>query len=80
MIVRAEFTVEPFVAGSPGQHVMAALDAVRVDGVEVEFGPFGTSMIGDASHVIDAVAAAVSVAFEHGAERVSAQFTIEPDT
>jgi len=46
MALVVEFTVEPFVEGSPGPHVQAALDAATSSGLDVEFGPFGTHLSG----------------------------------
>jgi hypothetical protein len=34
-----EFTIEPFVEGKPGPHVVAAVEAVSELGADVEFGP-----------------------------------------
>ena len=73
MQARAEFTVEPFVDGHPGPHVMAAVDAVRAAGLEPDIGPFGTAIEGDAAVVTDAVAALIAAARWAGAERVSIQ-------
>ncbi|MEY2763438.1 MAG: hypothetical protein RLZZ43_1253, partial [Actinomycetota bacterium] len=42
-VLRVDFTIEPFVAGSPGRHVTLAVEAVRRHGIEVDFGPFGSS-------------------------------------
>jgi uncharacterized protein YqgV (UPF0045/DUF77 family) len=74
--LRAEFTVEPFVAGSPGAHVLAAIEAARSFAVDVEVGPFGTAVCGDASLVADVVAAVVDTAMAAGATRVALQ--VEP--
>jgi uncharacterized protein YqgV (UPF0045/DUF77 family) len=71
----AEFTVEPFVEGAPGAHVTAAFDAVRREGLEVEFGPFGTTVAGDDATLLDAVNDALRAAFAHGATRVSVQIS-----
>ena len=59
MSLRVEFTVEPFVPGAPGPHVLAAVDAAAAHGLTVEFGPFGSSGEG--------------AALEAGASRVSVQ-------
>jgi len=64
MDVTAEFTIEPFIDGTPGAHVLAALEAVRDVGLEPSIGPFGSSITGD----LTAVSAA-------GATRVSLQLT-----
>jgi uncharacterized protein YqgV (UPF0045/DUF77 family) len=56
VLVVAEFTIEPFVEGSPGRHVRAGLDAVRALGFDPEIGPFGSSIRGE----LDQVSAAVT--------------------
>jgi len=73
MTLQAEFTIEPFIEGSPGRHVHAAVDAARAAGLEVDFGPFGTSMSGDDATVLAAVDAVVRAAIGAGATRVSLQ-------
>jgi uncharacterized protein YqgV (UPF0045/DUF77 family) len=69
--VRAEFTVEPFVDGTPGPHVGAAVEAARVAGLVPDVGPFATSVTGDAAAVSEAVRAVISAAFGAGATRVA---------
>jgi len=71
--LHAEFTVEPFTAGAPGPHVTAAVDAATAAGLDVEVGPFGTSVRGDDELVIETVASVLRAALEHGASRVSVQ-------
>ena len=66
-----EFTIEPFVEGHPGPHVVAAVDAVRALGVAVEFGPFGSTCTVPSSLAADAVAALTRAALDHGATHVS---------
>ncbi|MGH9230626.1 MAG: thiamine-binding protein [Acidimicrobiales bacterium] len=73
MALIVEFTVEPFVAGKPGPHVRAAIDAAQRSGLAVEVGPFGTSVSGDEARVLDAVDAVVRAAVAAGATRVSLQ-------
>jgi uncharacterized protein YqgV (UPF0045/DUF77 family) len=73
MRARVEFTVEPFVAGAPGPHVLAAVDAAEASGLSVEFGPFGSSGEGDEATVITAAEAALRAGFDAGATRVSIQ-------
>jgi uncharacterized protein YqgV (UPF0045/DUF77 family) len=73
MQARAEFTVEPFVDGNPGPHVMAAFDAVRALGLEPDIGPFATVVEGDAAEITEAVGALIAAARWAGAERVSLQ-------
>ena len=73
MVLRLEYTVEPFVAGAPGPHVRAALDAAGQAGLDVEFGPFGTTVAGADDAVIDAAGRVVRAAIDAGATRVSLQ-------
>ena len=73
MVLRLEYTVEPFVAGAPGPHVRAALDAAGDAGLDVEFGPFGTTVAGADEAVISAAGGVVRAAIDAGATRVSLQ-------
>jgi uncharacterized protein YqgV (UPF0045/DUF77 family) len=73
MALAVEFTVEPFVVGAPGPHVRAALDAASSTDVEVDFGPFGTTVTGGDEDVLAAVDAIVRAAIRAGATRVSLQ-------
>jgi uncharacterized protein YqgV (UPF0045/DUF77 family) len=73
MTLQVEFTVEPFVQGSPGPHVQAAVAAAEAAGLEVEFGPFGTAVSGPDDVVLDAVDGIVRAAMGAGATRVSLQ-------
>lgn len=75
--VRVEFTVEPFVEGSPGAHVTAAIDAVRAAGLEPHVGPFGTVASGPADAVADAVRVLLAAALRGGATRISVQVEVE---
>ena len=75
MTLRVEFTVEPFVAGEPGAHVHAAIEAAARHGLAVEFGPFGSSGEGADDVVLAAVDAATRAALAAGASRVSLQFS-----
>ena len=71
--LRLEYTVEPFVEGAPGPHVRAALDAAGDDGLEIEFGPFGTTVAGADAAVLSAADRIVRAAISAGASRVSLQ-------
>ena len=71
-----EFTIEPFVEGSPGPHVSAGIEAARAAGAEVEVGPFGTTAFGEADVVIDAVQRLLRDATAAGAERISLQVSV----
>lgn len=68
---RVEFTIEPFVEGQPGPHVMAAIDAARALGHEVEVGPFGSGCVVPADRTAEVVAAVVGAALGHGADHVN---------
>ncbi len=67
----AEFLVEPFAEGTPGEHVLAAVAAVESHGLEVEFGPFGTTTAGDDRTVLAALHEAFGAALARGASRVN---------
>ena len=73
MALTVEFTVEPFRDGAPGPHVTAALEAARATGLEVDFGPFGTSVTGDDADVLAAMAPISQAAIAAGASRISFQ-------
>ncbi len=76
MSLVVEFTVEPFVEGTPGPHVRAALEAAEGSGLEVEFGPFGTTVTGpDDADVLAALHQAVQAAVAAGATQVAVQVT-----
>jgi uncharacterized protein YqgV (UPF0045/DUF77 family) len=77
MQARAEFTVEPFVDGNPGPHVLAAVDAVREYGLDPQIGPFATIVEGDAVHITDALLSMLTAARRTGATRVSLQVDFE---
>ncbi len=72
----AEFTIEPFVQGDPGPHVRAAIEVAEAAGLDVEVGPFGTSVEGGSAAVLDAVDAVVRAAVANGATRISLQLTV----
>jgi len=67
---QVEFTIEPFVEGQPGQHVLAPIEAAHVLGVEVELGPFGSSCVTREDQTPEVVAAIVRAALDHGAADV----------
>lgn len=70
-VLLVEFTIEPFVAGEPGPHVLAAVAAVEALGHEVEFGPFGSSCRIDPDEVGAVTAAIVEQAYANGATHIS---------
>jgi uncharacterized protein YqgV (UPF0045/DUF77 family) len=71
--LEVEFTIEPFVAGEPGPHVRAAIDAAEQGGLAVDVGPFGTTVSGDDDAVLTAVDRLLRAATAAGATRVSLQ-------
>jgi uncharacterized protein YqgV (UPF0045/DUF77 family) len=70
---RAEFMVEPFVEGSLGPAVVAAVDAVTDQGFEPSIDAFGTTIEGDADRVVAALADMLHSAMGAGATRVTVQ-------
>jgi uncharacterized protein YqgV (UPF0045/DUF77 family) len=76
--VTVEFTVEPFVEGKPGPHVIAAVAAVEAAGFQADMGPFGTSFAGSEATTVETVASLLRAALEQGATRVSVQVTVTP--
>jgi uncharacterized protein YqgV (UPF0045/DUF77 family) len=75
MRVAAEFLVEPFVEGQPGEHVLSAVSRLEAGGLAVEMGPFGNTTEGDRDRVIDALRDAMVDALENGASRISLSVT-----
>ena len=71
MELRLEFTVEPFVDGRPGPHVLAAVAEARRQGLRTEMGPFATTVDGEAEEILTGLAAIVAAAVEAGATRVA---------
>ena len=66
-----EFTIEPFVEGKPGPHVLSAVAAVEALGISVEFGPFGSTCEVPASRIGELTSAITVAAFDNGATHVS---------
>lgn len=75
---RAEFMVEPFVEGSLGPPVLAAIDAVTEHGFEPRIEAFGTTIAGDPDAVIVALRDMLNAAMDAGATRVTVQVEREP--
>jgi uncharacterized protein YqgV (UPF0045/DUF77 family) len=73
VVLRLEYTVEPFVEGAPGPHVRAALNAAAEAGLDVDFGPFGTTVAGADDAVLSVTDRVVRAAIDAGATRVSLQ-------
>ena len=72
----AEFTIEPFVEGDPGPHVLTAIEVAESAGLAVEVGPFGTSASGDSEAVLSTVDGILRAAVINGATRVSLQLNV----
>ena len=66
-----EFTIEPFVEGQPGPHVLSAVAAVESLGLEVEFGPFGSACRVEEDRVAEVASAIFGAAFANGATHVT---------
>ena len=74
--VRIEFTVEPFVDGQPGPHVLSAVGAVEDEGLPVDVGPFSSQAVGSPEQAALAVAELLRAALANGATRVSLQVEV----
>lgn len=70
-MLNVEFTVEPFVEGSPGAHVTAAVAAVERCGLVVDFGPFGSSFSVTKEQLPEVIAELMRAAYGNGATYVS---------
>ncbi|WP_344683659.1 thiamine-binding protein [Saccharopolyspora taberi] len=78
MILRAEFTTEPFEGeGDPPAHALAARDRLLEAGLEPDFGPLGTSITGDREVLLPALAAVLETALDSGAHRITLQVTVD---
>lgn len=71
--VAVEFLVEPFVEGSPGNHVDAAVRAFSSLGLSVELGPFSSVSSGSLDVVGEAVGSMVVEAMQAGATNINLQ-------
>ncbi|MEM7276075.1 MAG: helix-turn-helix domain-containing protein [Actinomycetota bacterium] len=69
-LLAAEFLVEPFAEGEPGDHVHAALAAFERRGLSVDLGPFASVSSGDADSIADAVADMIREAMAAGATSI----------
>ncbi|MEV0702614.1 thiamine-binding protein [Saccharopolyspora sp. NPDC050389] len=77
MILRAEFTTEPFEGeGEPPAHAVAARDCLLAAGLEPEFGPLGTSISGEREALLPALAAVMDTVLSTGANRITLQVTV----
>ncbi len=69
-VLTLEFTIEPFVEGHPGPHVLRAIAAAEALGVTVDFGPFGSSCTVPDDRAGEIARAVIDAAFAHGATHV----------
>jgi uncharacterized protein YqgV (UPF0045/DUF77 family) len=76
--VRLEILVEPFKENDPGPHVTAVVHAARATGLEVDMGPFATTLSGALEDVIAASSAMMRAGFEAGATAI--QLRVEAPT
>jgi hypothetical protein len=70
-VLLLEFTIEPFVEGQPGPHVLSAIDAAKALGFEIDFGPFGSSCSVPITAVGQVTKAVLDAAYANGATHVS---------
>lgn len=70
-MLHVEFTVEPFVEGHPGPHVLAAVAAVEAHNIVVEFGPFATEFMAEEKVVAVAIGDLIRDAYARGATHVT---------
>jgi len=79
-VAYVEFTIEPFVEGRPGPHVTAAIAAAEARGLDVEVGPFGSSVIVDLVDIGGVIGAITDAAMANGATHVSVHVSREMPT
>jgi uncharacterized protein YqgV (UPF0045/DUF77 family) len=77
--IAAEFLVAPFVEGTPGPHVTAAVDAFHEHGLDVDLGPFASSVSGDLDTMAHAIADMVRAAMSSGATSVQLRVASTPE-
>lgn len=70
-VLVVEFTIEPFVEGQPGPHVLSAVEAAEALGATVEFGPFGSTCTVPLDLVGRLAEAVFAAAFAHGATHLT---------
>ncbi len=76
--VAVEFLVEPFVEGTPGNHVDAAVAAFTTRGLDVDLGPFSSVVTGPLERIGDAVGAMVVASMRSGATNINVQIANDP--
>ena len=70
-VLSLEFTIEPFVEGHPGPHVLQAVAAAESFGATVHFGPFGSSCVVPTAQAGEVARAVIEAAFANGATHVA---------
>ncbi|MBL1076474.1 thiamine-binding protein [Nocardia sp. 2] len=74
MLLRAEFTTEPFHGeGDPPPHATETLALLENSGLTCEFGPLGTMVEGPEAVLLPALQQVLDIALHHGASRVTLQ-------
>lgn len=73
--LRVEFTTEPFVIGEVPEHASAAYQVIQDAEVDNEFGPFGTTAIGEREEVLALLPEVLRAALKGGAKRITLQIT-----
>jgi len=73
----AEFLIEPFSEGAPGDHVQTAVEAFAERGLTVDLGPFASVASGEAEVIAEAVGDMIGRAMAAGA--TSIRFHVGPD-
>lgn len=71
--IRVELTVEPFTEGSPGPHVTALVDQLKARGLDVDMGPFGTTIEGEHPAILRSLEPAMVASLANGATVLSVQ-------
>lgn len=67
---RLEILVEPFKENDPGPHVTAVVETARATGLDVDMGPFATTVCGELGDVVEASAAMLRAGFAAGATAI----------
>lgn len=73
MRIRVELTVEPFTEGNPGPHVTSVVDQLRARGLDVDMGPFGTTIEGEHPAILRSLEPAIVASLANGATGLSLQ-------
>jgi uncharacterized protein YqgV (UPF0045/DUF77 family) len=77
-----ELLVEPFRENDPGPHVRAVVDVVTRAGLDIDMGPFATTVAGDLAVIADTVGEMLRAGFAAGATAIAMRVRIddaEPD-